>query len=141
MVIQNKTDYIKEGLKQLSDCKFYSLQEESVTQHHNNLIKDAVFEILKTKEISSKTADYLFIENPRNSQILSPCNRPSLCRYCPNINHTGQTMTKTTRQNIATMANSNCQNSNIVYLITCKTCDIQYVGQTKKHLITKFQGH
>ena len=30
-----------------------------------------------------------------------------------------------------------CQTQNIIYLITCITCKIQFVGQTKKN----FQGH
>ena len=70
-----------------------------------------------------------------------PCNRSSLCRYCPKINHTGQITSKTTGQKFITMKNTNCQTSNIIYLISCKTCGIQYVGQTKKRLITSFQGH
>ena len=39
------------------------------------------------------------------------------------------------------MTNINCQSSNIIYLITCTTCGIQYVGQTKNRLLTRFQGH
>ena len=58
VVIQNRTDYIKEGLKQLSDLKFYRLQEESLTQYHNTLIKKTIDEMVYSKEISSKTADY-----------------------------------------------------------------------------------
>ena len=34
-----------------------------------------------------------------------------------------------------------CQSSNLIYVITCKTCSIQYVGQIKKRLLTRFQGH
>ena len=60
VVIQNRTDYIE-----LSDLKFYCLQEESLTQHHNSLIKEAIDEMVRTKEISSKTGDYLYIESPR----------------------------------------------------------------------------
>ena len=68
VVIQNKHDYIKEGLTQLSDQKFYRLQEENLTAHHSDLIKKAINEMVLTKEISSKTADYLFTENPRTSK-------------------------------------------------------------------------
>ena len=69
VVIQNKTDYINEGLKQLSDRKFYRLQEESLTHHHNTLIKKAIDEMVHSKEITPKTADYLFLENPRTSKF------------------------------------------------------------------------
>ena len=30
---------------------------------------------------------------------------------------------------------------NLIYLITCNNCGIQYVGQTKNRLLTRFQGH
>ena len=69
VVVQNRTDYINEGLRQLSDQKFYRLQEESLTEHHNSLIKKAIDEMVCTKEISSKTADYLFIDNPRTAKF------------------------------------------------------------------------
>ena len=58
VVIQNRKDYISEGLKQLSDRKFYLLQEENLTTVHNKLIKDAVTDMLTSKEIAQKTADY-----------------------------------------------------------------------------------
>ena len=64
VVIQNRTDYIE-----LSDLKFYRLQEESLTQHHNSLIKEAIDEMVRTKEISSKTGDYLYIESPRTAKF------------------------------------------------------------------------
>ena len=35
----------------------------------------------------------------------------------------------------------NCQSSNLIYVITCSTCGIQYVGQTKNQILTRFQGH
>ena len=76
-----------------------------------------------------------------NSKSLQIEWRSSLCRYCPKINHSGQTTSKTTGQKTVTMINTNCQSSNIIYLITCSSCGIQYVGQTKNRLLTRFQGH
>ena len=70
-----------------------------------------------------------------------PCKRPTLCRYCPKLNRSGQITSKTTGQKITTMRNINCQSSNVIYLITCSTCGIQHVGQTKNRLLTRFQGH
>ena len=56
------------------------------------------------------------------------------------INHSGFTISKTTGRKFYTMVNVNCQSSNLIYLITCKHCSVQYVGQTKNRLLTKFQG-
>ena len=66
---------------------------------------------------------------------------PDTSRYCPKINHDGHIISNTTGQKFTTMKNTNCQSSNIIYLINCSTCGIQYVGQTKKRLLTRFQGH
>ena len=68
-------------------------------------------------------------------------NHPSLCRYCPKINRTGQITPKKNCTTFTSMVNTNCQNSNIIDLISCNTCGIQYVRQTKKRLIMRFQGH
>ena len=70
-----------------------------------------------------------------------PCNRPSQCRYCPKINRKGHVISKATGQKITTMVNVNCQSSNVIYLNTCSTCGIQYVGQTRNRVLTRFQGH
>jgi len=35
----------------------------------------------------------------------------------------------------------NCNPSNVVYLITCKTCGLQYVGSTKTKFIMRFNDH
>ena len=64
---------------------------------------------------------------------LLTCNRPQKCRYCPKINHMRSIISKTTGQKF--------QSSNLIYLITCKNCSVQYVGQTKNRLIIRFQGH
>ena len=46
VVVQNRSDYIKEGLRQLSDRNFYRLQEENLTNAHNEIIKEQVFKML-----------------------------------------------------------------------------------------------
>ena len=35
----------------------------------------------------------------------------------------------------------NCKSENIIYLIYCKTCNFQYIGETKNRLQTRFSGH
>ena len=69
------------------------------------------------------------------------CNHRQKCRYCPKINHSGFTISKTTGRKFYTLVNVNCQSSNLIYLITFKYCSVRYVGQTKNRLLTRFQGH
>ena len=35
----------------------------------------------------------------------------------------------------------NCRSENLIYLVTCKNCQIQYVGQTGQALCKRFSGH
>ena len=70
VVVQNKSDYISEGLRQLSDRNFYRLQEENLTNIHNSQIRTAVDGMVTTKEITLKTADYLVLDNPRTAKLL-----------------------------------------------------------------------
>ena len=94
VVIQNRSDYIKEGLRQLSDPKFYKEVKTNLTTTHNNLVKTEIDRLIKSKEISDKTGDYLYIDNPRTSKfyllpkihknVIPPPGRPIVsANSCP----------------------------------------------------------
>ena len=70
-----------------------------------------------------------------------PCNKIEKCRYCPLLNTTGKFICKTNGKTYINKTKINCHSSNIIYLITCRSCGIQYVGQTKNKLLTRFQSH
>ena len=70
----------------------------------------------------------------------NPCNRSSTCRYCPILDTTGHLVSTTNGRKFTTMRKVNCQSSNLIYVITCNTCKVQYVGQTKNRILTRFQG-
>ena len=75
------------------------------------------------------------------NSIRHPCKRPKTCRYCPLIDRSEDFFSTTTRRKFYSMRNVNCQSSNLIYVITCRHCGIQYVGQTKNRILTRFQGH
>ena len=94
VVVENRKDYIKEGLRQLSDRKFYQLQEDNLTVHHNKLITEAVLQMLNSGEIDKKTSEYLIPENPQTPNFyllpkihknqLPPQGRPIVsANQCP----------------------------------------------------------
>ena len=72
---------------------------------------------------------------------IRPCKRPNSCRYCPRLNRSGSFICSTTKQTLQSKININCQTMNCVYLITCSSCGIQYVDQTKNKLLTRFNSH
>ena len=48
---------------------------------------------------------------------------------------------KNTQQSHSSQTMINYQTTNCIYLITCSSCGIQYVGQTKNKLLTRFNSH
>ena len=71
----------------------------------------------------------------------APCKRSKNCRYLSRLNLSGKVRSLTYNRDFPCKININCQSENLIYLITCKTCEIQYVGQTKNCIVTRFQGH
>ena len=71
----------------------------------------------------------------------APCKRPATCRYCHKINTSGKIRSRTYKREFNSKINVNCQSENIIYLITCTTCEVQYVGQTRNRILQRFQGH
>ena len=63
------------------------------------------------------------------------------CRYCPLLDTSGTTISTTTGETFISKINVNCNSSNLIYSITCRVCDKQYVGQTKRRVLDRFQGH
>ena len=69
IVIQDRADYIKEGLKQLNDTKFYKPVPNDLTYEHKELVSLQVTKMLKFGEIDQKCADYLILEIPRTANF------------------------------------------------------------------------
>ena len=63
------------------------------------------------------------------------------CRYCPLINKTGTITSNTTGNKHNSMKKVSCRSSNLIYAITCKKCNKQYVGQTLLRLKDRFVKH
>ncbi len=69
VVVMDRSDYIAEGLRQLSDKEFYLPVDECLTSRHNKMIKDKIDQMLKDNEISSCTAEYLHVQDPLTLQL------------------------------------------------------------------------
>jgi len=72
--------------------------------------------------------------------ISKPCGK-ARCLTCRMISRT-PVFTSTTRNTTHKLKNNfDCSSSNVIYLITCKRCDIQYVGETGSTLRERFNNH
>ena len=69
VVILDRDDYIKEGIRQLSDIKFYTQTDENLTSHHYSLIKDKVNAMHIKEEIDLTCFEYLTHTPVRTAQF------------------------------------------------------------------------
>ncbi len=74
------------------------------------------------------------------SQTRNRC-KTNNCRYCPLINTSGRVRCKSTGRTYSCLKHITCKSSNLIYLITCKECQTQYVGQTYRTISERFRGH
>ena len=105
--------------------------------------------------LATSTSVGNLMERPRpainRSRSLTTLSKPNLmrnkciskknCKYCPLLNRKGTITCHVTGKKFCTKKNITCRSSNLVYCITCKKCDKQYVGQTKRTILERFQGH
>ena len=74
------------------------------------------------------------------SQTTNICKNTS-CRCCPKLNTSGKITSNITSTMHTSMTTVTCKSHDVIYCITCTKCGIQYVGQTKRRLMDRFQGH
>ena len=67
-----------------------------------------------------------------------PCNKP--CATCPHI-VTTKTVTNRDGKTFKVNGHYTCQSYNVVYLLTCRVCNIAYIGETSQTLNNRMRGH
>ena len=94
---------------------------------------------LKPTSIERDVADATQDTKP----IVSRCGKPR-CKTCKHIvegdsfcsNTTGRKYNIKSREDVIT-----CATKNVIYLISCKKCGIQYVGETSQALRNRMNNH
>ena len=103
-----------------------------------------VFGLQQNKNLSDQL---VCASSSRKDEQKSPLSRKSTlqqklkCRYCPLLSTLGKFTCKTNGKPYTNKTGINRHSLNIIYLITCRSCGIQYVGQSKHKLLTRFQSH
>ena len=70
----------------------------------------------------------------------SRCGQPR-CKTCVHIKSGNRFRSATTGEEFRVKATADCRTSNVVYLIECSRCSIQYVGETENALRIRLTGH
>ena len=65
----------------------------------------------------------------------------AVCETCPILTATDEFTSHTTGQKFKMKFAASCKSSNIIYLITCRRCGQQYVGETGQLLHRRINGH
>ena len=69
----------------------------------------------------------------------SPCRKP--CITCPFMQKTDNITSWKTKKQFQIKDQYYCQTKNVIYVIYCKRCGIQYVGQSGNTFNKRFRGH
>ena len=83
-----------------------------------------------TEDVATEDVDHL----------ASPCGN-KICFTCKYVRSCNSVESSTTKEVFKFQHDLNCGSSNIIYLIECEQCGIQYVGETARSLRCRFNGH
>jgi hypothetical protein len=67
--------------------------------------------------------------------------RNTKCIYCPCIDTSGEIKSTANGRTFMAMKTVTCKSHILIYCITCKFCNMQYVGLTKNKIQERFKGH
>ena len=76
----------------------------------------------------------------RGSGGCSPCDKPR-CQVCFCIQRTDLFQSKATGSNFTIRQHINCNTTNLIYIIECRQCQVQYVGESRNALRIRFNNH
>ena len=77
---------------------------------------------------------------PPTNAMNTKCNK-SRCKCCHEMVTCTKFKSKTTGRQYNIRAEITCKTRNLVYLISCKRCGLQYVGETENALHVRMNGH
>ena len=79
---------------------------------------------------------------PEETNVIGshPC-QSSRCKNCKNMTQTNTFTSNTTKQTFKIRESITCTTINVIYLIECTFCGIQYVGETSKKIQDRMRGH
>lgn len=84
------------------------------------------------------------VEKPRiNRDTISnnnKCNKPR-CKCCQHFLESNTITNKHSKKYVNVINGGNCSTKNCIYAITCKQCDLLYIGQTIRSINERFIAH
>ena len=119
-----------------------------------------VFQALRLRGYSRRFLRYIksqTINDMKSGKMISPpgitpepeselefCAKPCesrVCFTCENVKERDSVRSYTTKFVFKIRQNLNCNSNNLIYLVECKECEKQYIGQTKRSLRHRTNNH
>ena len=116
---------------------FKALRERGYSSRALREIKFQTLNDMKSGELISPLG---IPSEPHSEFFAEPCGN-RFCHTCENVKECSSVTSNTTKFVFKIRQNLNCYSSNIIYLVQCKECDKQYVGQTKRSLRLRTNNH
>ncbi len=100
---------------------------------------------LKPVDTGRDTTDIHTQTNTVDCAVCTVCTcGSSRCKTCRHVSQGSTFVSNVTQKSYAvTSSNSsmNCDTANVIYLISCKRCGVQYVGETSQKLRSRLNNH
>ena len=125
---------IQEWIRVLLPVLYRSSGTRSLTD------QDLVFHYRKPKGLQDIFVPTNSFGNSNKKKQTPKCNGKK-SRHCPHIDKTGEVTSSSTGRKYRSMLNVTCNSSNLIYLIECTICKIQYVGQIKNKILGRMNKH
>lgn len=119
---------------ELSDCRLVAAYSKN-----RNLASYLVSSKLKPLQTNGTTANKQNKQNSSNTFTACGSGRCYTCRFHASNQSHFQSTTQHTQFNFT--GNFSCDSSNIIYLITCRKCLLQYVGETGRTFRERMTDH
>lgn len=97
-----------------------------------------LFPIIRNRNLRDRLVKADLTRNPRVSGS-RPCNKP--CSTCALMATANTFVSSTTTNQYKISLTGDCKSNNVIYLIHCLLCNLQYVGQTSNTIHTRLLQH
>ena len=125
----------QEDFKASCNQLFKALQPRGYTRRFLNRVKKQTLEHITTpypKEIKSSKFK-IYLDKPNSKHYSSKCNGKN-CQTCPIIQEVSTFKNLKNDTEYHLHHSLNCKSEEVIYLITCLRCNLQYVGETSTSL-------
>ena len=126
------------------NCKKFYLDNKTIKENNSNMSLPK--QILNTVKCPSTTFESLQNLCKKNKRCKIKKHGAKKCKMCPKLILLDEFVSSSTHRIYKSIIPEcekiiNCKSSNLIYLITCSKCGLQYVGETCQKICRRFYTH